>query len=36
MTALDLIFTSLAVLGFLATMWVCGIVAWRLLKAPKR
>jgi len=36
MTALDVAFTALAVLGFLATTWVCGLVAWRLLKAPKR
>ena len=36
MTALDVIFTSLAVLAFLATAWVSGVIAWRLVKGPKR
>ncbi len=36
MTAVEVIFIVLAVLGFVATAWVAGIVAWRLLKAPKR
>jgi len=36
MTAVELTFTILAVLAFLATSWVAGLVAWRLVKAPKR
>ena len=36
MTALEATFTGLAILAFLATAWIVGIVAWRLLKAPKR
>jgi hypothetical protein len=36
MTALEVTFTALAVLAFGATAWVSGIVAWRVLKAPKR
>lgn len=36
MTALEIFFTVLAVLGFGATTWIAGIVLWRLLKAPRR
>lgn len=36
MTALELTFIILAVLGFAATAWVTGIIAYRLFKAPKR
>lgn len=36
MTALGLFFTVLAVLGFAATAWVVGIVAYRLLKDGNR
>lgn len=36
MTALEATFIVLAVLGFAATAWVTGIIAWRLLKGPKR
>ncbi len=36
MTALELTFTILAVLGFAATAWIVGIVAYRLLKGDNR
>jgi len=36
MTALEVTFTVLAVLAFAATAWIAGIVAFRLLKGPKR
>jgi len=36
MTALEATFTALAILAFCATAWISGIVAWRILKAPKR
>ncbi len=36
MTALGLLFTVLAVLGFAATAWIVGIVAFRLLKDGSR
>lgn len=36
MTAVETLFTILAILAFAATAWVCGIVAWRLVKGPKR
>jgi len=36
MTAVELTFTILAILGFLATAWVTAIITWRLVKAPKR
>ena len=36
MTPVELTFTILAIVAFLATAWVAGLVAWRLLKAPKR
>jgi hypothetical protein len=36
MTPVELTFTILAIIAFLATAWVSGIVAWRLIKAPKR
>jgi len=36
MTPVELTFTILAIIAFLATAWVTGIVAWRLVKGPKR
>ncbi len=36
MTALEVTFTVLAVAAFGATTWVAGIVAFRLVKGPKR
>jgi hypothetical protein len=36
MTALEVTFIILAVLGFAATAWVTGLVAYRLFKVPKR
>ncbi len=36
MTALEVTFTAIAVIAFAATTWVAGIVAYRLLKGPKR
>ena len=36
MTALEVTFIILAVLGFAATAWITGLVAYRLFKAPKR
>jgi len=36
MTPVELTFTILAIVAFLATAWVCGLVVWRLVKAPKR
>ena len=36
MTALGLTFTILAVLGFAATAWVVGLVAYHLLKDGRR
>jgi hypothetical protein len=36
MTALEATFTALAVAAFGATAWITGIVAWRILKAPKK
>jgi hypothetical protein len=36
MTALEGIFTALAVASFLAVAWICGVVVWRLLKVSKR
>ncbi len=36
MTALEMTFTVLAVLGFAATAWIAGIVVYRLLKGPNR
>ena len=36
MTPVELTFTILAIIAFLATAWVSAIVAWRLIKAPKR
>ncbi len=36
MTPVELTFTILAILAFLATAWVTGIVAYRLVKGPKR
>ncbi len=36
MTALEVTFTVLAVLAFGATAWISGIVAFRLVKGPKR
>jgi hypothetical protein len=36
MTALEASFAALAILSFAATAWVTGLVAWRILKAPKR
>jgi hypothetical protein len=36
MTAVETTFTILAIVAFLATAWVCGLVLWRLVKAPKR
>ena len=36
MTGLEGLFVGLAVVSFGATAWVCGIVLWRVLKAPKR
>jgi hypothetical protein len=36
MTGLEMVFTALAVLGFAATVWVTGIVGWRLLRSPRR
>lgn len=36
MTPVEVVFTVLAILGFVATAWVAGIVAWRLVKGPKR
>lgn len=36
MTAVELTFTILAILAFAATAWVSAIVAWRLVKGPKR
>jgi len=36
MTALEVTFTALAVVAFGATAWIAGIVAFRLLKGPKR
>jgi hypothetical protein len=36
MTAVELTFTILAILAFAATAWVTAIIAWRLVKGPKR
>lgn len=36
MTPLEATFSALAAVGFLATAWVVGVVAWRILKAPKK
>jgi hypothetical protein len=36
MTALEATFTGLALLAFGATAWISALVAWRILKAPKR
>ncbi len=36
MTPVELTFTILAILAFVATAWVTGIVAYRLVKGPKR
>ena len=36
MTPVELTFTILAIIAFAATAWVSGIVAWRVVKAPKR
>ncbi len=36
MTTIDLTFLILAIAAFGATAWIVGIVAWRVLKAPKR
>lgn len=36
MTGLEALFTGLAVASFGATVWISGIVLWRVLKAPKR
>ncbi len=36
MTALEVTFTAIAVIAFAATAWVAGVVAYRLLKGPKR
>jgi hypothetical protein len=35
MTALEVTFTLLAVAAFLAVAWICGIVAWRLLRVKR-
>lgn len=36
MTGLELTFAVIAGVAFLATAWVVGVVAWRLLRSPKR
>lgn len=36
MTGLEIAFTALAVTAFGATMWVSGIIAWRILRSPRR
>lgn len=36
MSAVDLTFTILAIAAFAATAWVTAIIAWRLVKGPKR
>lgn len=36
MTALEATFVALAIAAFGATVWITGIVLWRVLKAPKR
>ncbi len=36
MTALEVTFIALAVAAFAATAWVAGVVAFRLVKGPKR
>jgi len=36
MTALEATFIALAVASFSATVWITGIVLWRVLNAPKR
>jgi hypothetical protein len=36
MTAVELAFTILAIAAFAATAWITGIIAWRLVKGPKR
>lgn len=36
MTGLEIVFTVLAVLGFAATAWITGVIAWRLLRSPRR
>lgn len=36
MTGLEIAFTALAVAGFGATAWIAGIIAWRLLRSPKK
>ena len=36
MTAVEVTFIVLAILAFAATAWVTGVVAWRLVKGPKR
>ena len=36
MTPVELTFTILAILAFVATAWVTGVVAYRLVKGPKR
>jgi hypothetical protein len=36
MTAVELTFIVLAILAFAATAWVTAVIAWRLVKGPKR
>jgi len=36
MTAVEMTFTILAIVAFLATAWVCGLVVWRLIRVSKR
>ena len=36
MTGLEIVFTGLAVLAFAATAWIVGVVAWRILRSPRR
>jgi hypothetical protein len=36
MSAVDVTFTVLAIVAFAATAWVTAIIAWRLIKGPKR
>jgi hypothetical protein len=34
MSALEIVFAALGGTAALGTAWVCGVVAWRLLKSP--
>lgn len=36
MTALEATFAGLALLAFAGMTWVLGVIAWRLLRSPRK